>query len=86
MRNLRLKHLLLVLSVLVAAGVAAWLFLTAAFPDSGSEDSPLPPSASPSPVPIPTVRFTDITKAAGMNFMHTNGAFDKKLLPETPAR
>jgi enediyne biosynthesis protein E4 len=29
------------------------------------------------------IRFTDITKAAGINFVHNNGAFGKKFLPET---
>jgi hypothetical protein len=32
---------------------------------------------------IPGVRFTDVTKQAGITFRHTNGATDKKLLPET---
>jgi hypothetical protein len=40
----------------------------------------LPP---PNDFPIPTVHFTDITAAAGIHFRHTNGAFGKKLLPET---
>jgi hypothetical protein len=34
-------------------------------------------------VQIPTVRFTDITAQSGINFVHVNGAFGKKLLPET---
>jgi hypothetical protein len=34
-------------------------------------------------VVLPKVRFTDITKQAGIRFRHTNGAFGKKLLPET---
>jgi hypothetical protein len=34
-------------------------------------------------VPVPPVRFTDITKDAGITFVHTNGLTDKKLLPET---
>jgi enediyne biosynthesis protein E4 len=34
-------------------------------------------------VPVPVVRFTDITKAAGIRFVHNNGATEKKLLPET---
>jgi hypothetical protein len=34
-------------------------------------------------VAIPTVRFTDITEAAGIRFRHSNGAFGRKLLPET---
>ncbi|MCI0748866.1 MAG: CRTAC1 family protein [Verrucomicrobia subdivision 3 bacterium] len=32
---------------------------------------------------MPTVKFTDITAAAGINFIHNNGAYGDKLLPET---
>src|SRR5262245_51443752 len=32
---------------------------------------------------ISKVTFRDITKKAGIRFTHTNGAFGKKLLPET---
>ena len=32
---------------------------------------------------IPTVKFTDITAAAGIKFVHNNGAYGDKLLPET---
>jgi enediyne biosynthesis protein E4 len=32
---------------------------------------------------IPVVKFTDITSKAGISFVHTNGAFGDKLLPET---
>lgn len=38
----------------------------------------LPPAAS-----AQTVRFTDITRAAGIHFTHNNGAFGKRYLPET---
>ena len=31
----------------------------------------------------PTVHFTDITRAAGIDFVHVNGAYGAKLLPET---
>ncbi len=31
----------------------------------------------------PSVRFVDITAKAGIDFLHTNGSFGKKLLPET---
>jgi enediyne biosynthesis protein E4 len=34
-------------------------------------------------IPVPVVRFTDITKSAGIHFRHVNGASGKKLLPET---
>jgi hypothetical protein len=33
--------------------------------------------------PVPEVRSIDITKAAGITFVHNNGLTDKKLLPET---
>ena len=32
---------------------------------------------------IPVAGFTDITKEAGINFVHNNGAYGEKLLPET---
>ncbi len=32
---------------------------------------------------VPTVRFADITTAAGIDFIHNNGAAGEKLLPET---
>lgn len=38
---------------------------------------------SPVNVALPQVRFSDITARAGIRFTHTNGAFGKKLLPET---
>ncbi len=31
----------------------------------------------------PTVQFTDVTEAAGIEFVHVNGAYGDKLLPET---
>src|SRR5713226_6518936 len=32
---------------------------------------------------IPVAKFTDITAAAGISFVHNNGAYGEKLLPET---
>src|SRR5438270_13706519 len=40
-------------------------------------------SAADRPSDIAPARFTDITKEAGINFVHNNGAFGDKLLPET---
>jgi hypothetical protein len=34
-------------------------------------------------IAVPAVRFTDVTEQAGIRFVHTNGSFGKKLLPET---
>src|SRR5437667_2175571 len=33
--------------------------------------------------PVPPIRFTEVTTAAGITFRHVNGATGKKLLPET---
>ncbi len=35
------------------------------------------------PPPAPHPHFVDITRSAGINFTHNNGAFGKKYLPET---
>src|SRR6187401_579225 len=32
---------------------------------------------------MPVMKFTDITKEAGIRFVHNNGAYGEKLLPET---
>src|SRR4051812_37718714 len=32
---------------------------------------------------VPDAKFTDITKSAGVDFIHNNGAYGDKLLPET---
>jgi len=37
----------------------------------------------PSAVAPPVVRFTDITATAGINFIHVNGSYGEKLMPET---
>jgi hypothetical protein len=42
-----------------------------------------PAAISVGDVPVPTVKFTDITNAAGIRFVHNNGAYGAKLLPET---
>jgi len=38
---------------------------------------------SGSPAANPTVTFRDVTQQAGIRFLHNNGAFGKKFLPET---
>jgi hypothetical protein len=34
-------------------------------------------------IPVPNAHFSDITKRAGIDFVHTNGLTEQKLLPET---
>lgn len=49
----------------------------------------IPPPPPPPPLPpklkmeTPEIRFTDITAEAGIKFVHENGAYGDKLLPET---
>lgn len=42
-----------------------------------------PPALDQSKPDLPVVRFTDITRSAGIGFTHVNGATGEKLLPET---
>src|SRR5687768_1222486 len=43
-----------------------------------------PPTTAPSgDVDVPVARFTDVTREAGVTFVHNNGAYGDKLLPET---
>ena len=55
-----------------------------------TEQMPVPSQAIKGPVitrqtptSAPEVRFTDITGEAGIDFIHTNGAYGDRLLPET---
>src|SRR5688500_13364620 len=41
------------------------------------------PAKSASEAQIPAVKFTDVTAAAGIDFIHNTGAYGAKLLPET---
>jgi hypothetical protein len=43
----------------------------------------VPPSRPREAVKVPPAAFTDVTEKAGVHFVHTNGSFGKKLLPET---
>jgi hypothetical protein len=47
------------------------------------EQSPMPEIREQPPVDVPYIPFTDVTTAAGIDFVHTNGAAGEKLLPET---
>jgi hypothetical protein len=42
-----------------------------------------PAAAQAKVVEIPVVKFTDVTAEAGIRFVHNNGAYGEKLLPET---
>lgn len=42
-----------------------------------------PVIAEQTSIAVPEIHFTDITRSAGIDFEHTNGAYGERLLPET---
>ncbi|MFL5340085.1 MAG: CRTAC1 family protein [Gemmataceae bacterium] len=71
---------LVVALALLLAGLAAGVF----FLGPPARTPPTNPAVRPGDaVPVPRVKFTDITAQAGIRFRHTNGTFGRKLLPET---
>jgi len=76
---------LLTILVAIIAGYAIYHF-------TRSEDRPkqviqpeikAPVARQPAATTIPEVKFKDITREAGIDFVHTNGAYGDRLLPET---
>lgn len=64
-------------------GVVAYRFLKRPEPEVAG---PVVPPETPKERPrleTPEIRFTDITAEAGIKFVHENGAYGDKLLPET---
>jgi len=70
--------------VCAAASSATWWFTRPA-PARPTTDRVLTlPTARQLPaLEVPQIRFTDITREAGIDFVHENGAYGAKLLPET---
>lgn len=76
---------LMVVATLGILGTAAFLYLRRKPEPKPTQVTPLAAPVTPTrPVAqAPTVRFTDITEAAGIRFARFNGAEGEKLLPET---
>jgi enediyne biosynthesis protein E4 len=70
---------------LLAAGAATILLLRKkpAPPPAKITEIVAPVAQQYSEIQIPEVRFQDITAEAGIKFVHNNGAYGDKLLPET---
>src|SRR5947209_3053653 len=80
------SFLILIVAALTATGIAAVvLFVVPLFTVKSAGNTPpeIPPLQARPRADVPRVLFTDITGPAGIKFKHTNGAFGKKLLPET---
>jgi len=78
------RLLLIGLIVAFAVGIAmSWFNRPAATPP-GPQNVPANPDALAKAVAeIPIAKFTDVTTASGLAFVHQNGGYGDKLLPET---
>ncbi len=78
---------LIVIGVLAAVAVLIWWLMRPADTGGTIEEAEIAaPVAEPStPVRLgpPALPFTDITAEAGIDFVHVNGAYGDKLMPET---
>lgn len=70
-------------AVLLAVGVLVALIWTKKPVVQHAGVTPLPDVRERPDVEIPIVKFSDITREAGITFVHENGAYGSKLLPET---
>jgi len=77
---------LAVIAVLVLAGAGIWYFTRQNARPQAIEEAvvsgPVIDESAPPKTP-PPVTFTDITREAGINFVHVNGSTGEKLMPET---
>ena len=78
------RSLALIAVVAVGGGLVAWrLGLKSPPPPPREAKLALPSGREKPKVVMPAMPFTDITAAAGIDFVHENGAAGEKLLPET---
>jgi hypothetical protein len=70
------------IATVVAASVW-WLNRPAATPPGQQTPLTVPDAPAKVVAEIPAAKFTDVTAASGLTFVHSNGAYGDKLLPET---
>src|SRR5882762_7921935 len=68
---------------LCAGGMVWWLNRRPTRPPGEATPLSAPAAPAKSLAEIPDARFTDVTAASGIRFLHHNGAYGDKLLPET---
>ena len=82
-RAFRFSAVALVVLILAGAGIYGLLKPRKAAIETQMTRLAAPVAAAMPAAPVPVARFTDITASAGITFRHENGAYGKKLLPET---
>jgi len=76
--------LLIWAAIAAVAAVAVWWFNRPAATPPGRQTALTAPDVpAKAMAEIPETKFTDITSASGITFVHQNGAYGDKLLPET---
>jgi hypothetical protein len=79
----RASIVVFVIATLLGGGFAWWYRSLATEPVIHRTELSLPTKRELPSVVIPQIPFVDITKEAGIDFVHENGAYGDKLLPET---
>jgi hypothetical protein len=82
-RAFRWSAIALIALLVVGGGIYLFIKKKPAAPPAKMTQINAPISQSFAGIEVPSVRFTDITAAAGISFIHNNGAQGEKLLPET---
>ncbi|TXT32872.1 MAG: hypothetical protein FD138_2032 [Planctomycetota bacterium] len=77
------RSLIVLVVLLVVGGVMAYRWLRVPPVIVVAPPPPPPPLPPKTKIETPEIRFTDITTEAGIKFVHENGAYGDKLLPET---
>ena len=73
-----------VIAVLAVIGLAAWWWLSRPAPQAAEQAiETVPPEAVETVSEAPQVAFSEVAVAHGIDFIHYNGAYGDKLLPET---
>ena len=80
-----LRQSLVAVAILGVAGGAVFLATRHTEPDETVEEADVAGPTLPSRAAVepPAIVFTDITDEAGIRFVHENGAYGERLLPET---
>lgn len=80
-----LQRSLITIALLAAVGLAVFLLTRDSQPQEIPEEADVsgPTILPPAAVEPPSIQFTDITESAGIRFVHENGAYGERLLPET---
>ncbi len=82
-KALRRSLAAMALVAIVAGGVAYWYLRPAKIDVAAPAAAVLPQKREENKAELPKLQFTDATQVSGIAFVHENGAYGDKLLPET---